>query len=280
ITPEKAAGRSNEIVHYCALRYLLMNRAILSIILLAAAWSANAQYRTERYDTSYYISYRNKFTMGAVAQKKSTVFKTDAQSAAHSLRYLSNSAGRLGISGSHDFLGLTATVGAGPLDPSFSKEKGKTRQTNLQLRVTGRKVLADIYFQKYKGLFANSTYPIATPGSAYYIRPDIETKLYGATVTLIRNNRRFSAQASFLLDAWQKKSAGSLLLGGEFFYGSARGDSAFIPSLLKDSYPHADVSGLNFVSFGPGAGYGYTWVAKQHFFLTAMGSFNADISYI
>ncbi|MCH5690407.1 DUF4421 domain-containing protein [Niabella sp. W65] len=70
----------------------------------------------------------------------------------------------------------------------------------------------------------------------YYTRPDIETRLYGTTVNLIQNSRKFSAQAAFLLDAWQRKSAGSLLYGGEFFYGSAKGDSAFIPSQLKMSF--------------------------------------------
>lgn len=257
-----------------------MRKAILFSCFIAAALSANAQYRSERYDTSYYISYRNKLTLGAIAAKKNTVFKTDAHGAENPLRYLSNSPGRLGISGSYDFVGLAATFGVGRLDPLYKPEKGKTKQTNLQLSITGRKVLADIYFQNYKGLYVSSAYPIAPAGMPIYTRPDIETRLYGTTVNLIKNSRKFSAQAAFLLDAWQKKSAGSLLYGGEFFYGSAKGDSAFIPSQLKDQFPHATVSKLDFITFGPGIGYGYTLVAKKHFFATAMASFNADVSYI
>ncbi len=257
-----------------------MQKAILFHFFIAAALSLHAQYRSERYDTSYYVSYRHQLTLGAIAAKKNTVFKTDASSAESSLKYLSNSPGRLGISGSYDFVGLAATFGVGSLDPSYKRERGKTKQTNLQLSITGRKLLADIYFQNYKGLYVNSAYQIAPAGMPRYIRPDIETRLYGTTVNLIHNSRRFSAQAAFLLDAWQRKSAGSLLYGGEFFYGSAKGDSAFIPSQLKNEFPHASVSRLNFVTFGPGIGYGYTLVVKKHWFTTAMASFNADVSYI
>ena len=249
---------------------------------LICSLSAFSQYRTERYDSSWYISYRNRLTLGVLALKKNTVFKTSSSPADQSLKFSSNSPGRLGISASYDFLGLSASFGAGKLDPSHTPEKGKTQQTNLQLTVTGRKILADIYVQRYKGLYLNNATPMAmaTIDAPWYTRPDISTGLYGATVNLIRNSRRFTAQAPFLLDGWQKKSAGSLLYGGEFFYGSVRGDSAFIPAALKNQYPHPDVAKINFISFGPGIGYGYTLVIKKHLFVTGMASFNADANYI
>ncbi|GAB3419208.1 DUF4421 family protein [Niabella aquatica] len=259
-----------------------MKKALLFIILFFSTTGVFAQYRVERYDTSYYISYRNKLTLGVLANKKSTVFKTSTQDAEPALRFRPNSPGRLGISAAYDFVGLAATFGVSGLDPSYSKSKGKTRQTNLQMSITGRKVLADIYFQKYKGLYFNTDLiaSIAPAGNKFYTRPDIQTSLYGTTVNLIQNSRKFSAQAAFLLDAWQKKSAGSLLYGGEFFYGSAKGDSAFIPAALAGVYPHSGVSKINFITFGPGVGYGYTLVLNKHFFATGMASVNADVSYI
>ncbi|WP_346235973.1 DUF4421 family protein [Niabella insulamsoli] len=240
----------------------------------------HAQYQIDRYDTSYYISYRDKITLGALFVKKSTAFKMNAPDAGHAFRYLSNSPGRFGFSAGHDFLTLSGTFGVGKLDPSYTDDKGKTKQLNLQLSVTGRKILADIYFQKYKGLFVGTDNSALYTRGNYYVRPDIETELYGTTVTLIDKSRRFTAQAPFLLDARQKKSAGSLLYGGEFFYGKAKGDSAFIPSALAAEYPHANVRELSFITFGPGLGYGYTFVAKEHLFATAMASLNADVSYI
>ncbi|MFT4094142.1 MAG: DUF4421 family protein [Niabella sp.] len=257
-----------------------MKKYFLIILFFSVAIDVPAQYQASRYDTSYYISYRNKLTLGTLFTKKNTVFKTNAPDADHSLRYLSNSPARFGFSADHDFLALSGTVGIGKLDPSYSTHKGKTQQLNLQLSFIGRKVLADIYFQTYKGLYIHPKHNAVSNSGNYYIRPDIKTGLYGTTVTLIRNNRRFTAQGPFLLDAWQKKSAGSLLYGGEAFYGTARGDSAFIPSLLANEYPHANVSKISFITFGPGIGYGYTAVIKQHLFITGLASVNADISYI
>ncbi len=250
-----------------------MKKSVVFLALVGFSLPLCAQYRSERYDTAWYVSYRDRLTLGILGLKKNTVFKTDASTAENALRFRSNSPGRLGISASYDFLGLSASFGAGRLDPSYSKEKGSTKQANLQLTVTGRKILADIYFQQYKGLYFQQ-------GPTVYTRPDIATGLYGTTVSLIHNNRRFTAQAPFLLDGRQKRSAGSLLYGGEFFYGSARGDSAFVPAALASEYPHAEVRKIDFVSFGPGMGYGYTLVLKSHFFLTGLASFHADASYI
>ncbi|GAB3007768.1 hypothetical protein GCM10027051_04800 [Niabella terrae] len=256
------------------MKYLLL---LLLIITSRPLWG---QYRAERYDTSYYVSYRDKLTLGALFTKKSTAFKMNAPDAAHALKYLSNSPGRFGFSVGHDFINLSGTVGLGKLDPSYAAEKGTTKQLNLQLSLTGKKVLADIYFQQYRGLYLAPQPALQSQAGHFYTRPDIQTRLYGSTVTLIRNDRKFTAQAPFLLDGQQKKSAGSLLYGGEAFFGSVLADSAFIPSRLADAYPHADVRRMHFISFGPGAGYGYSLVFRQHFFITALASLNADLSYI
>lgn len=257
-----------------------MKVIVLFIFLIISVVEVNAQYQADRYDTSYYISYRDKLTLGALLAKKNTAFKMNAKDADNPLRYFSNSPGRFGFSADHDFIALAGTFGVGSIDPSYSKNKGKTKQLNLQVSFIGRKVLADIYVQKYKGLYANLSNAVIANNGNFYVRPDIQTGLYGATIAIIKNSRRFSAQAPFLLDARQKKSAGSLLYGGEFYYGTAKGDSAFIPSQLADAFPQSGTSKINYISFGPGIGYGYTYVLKEHFFITAMPSFNADVSYI
>ena len=185
--------------------------------LLPCFWRWNIrQYRTERYDTSYYMSYRNKLTLGAVAIKKSTVFKTGATDADQALRFRPNSPGRLGISVAHDFIGLSATFGVG-LDPSYSEIKAKPGKPIYRWACrpesTGRYLL-----QKYKG-FIWIQIPItgiAPSGNKYYIRPDIETALYGTKPD--RNSRNSAPRPPFLLDAWQRSLQGSLLYGGEFLW--------------------------------------------------------------
>lgn len=256
-----------------------MKKFIIAFLYLASSIATYAQYQAERYDTSYYVSYRDKLTLGPLLAKKNTAFKMNA-SESNALRYFSNNPSRIGLYANHDFLALSGTIGVGRLDPSSSKDKGKTKPLNLQLSFTGRKVLADIYIQRYKGLYANITHADIGNSGKYYVRPDIATSLYGTTITIIDNNRRFTAQAPFLLDSRQKKSAGSLLYGGEIYYGNATGDSAFIPSQQAEDYPPSDIHKIHFITIGPGVGYGYTFVTKQYLFLTGMLSLNGDISYI
>lgn len=260
--------------------YFLKNILFL-LFVLPVSQNCLAQYQANRYDTSYYVSYRNKLVLGTLFTKKNTAFKVNAPDVQNPLRYLTNTPTRFGFSAAHDFISLSGTVGLGGLDPSYKKEKGQTKSLNLQLALTGRKILADIYFQSFKGLYLNAANDVALRNSGnYYIRPDVKTNLYGTTVLLIQNNKKFTAQAPFLLDGWQKKSAGSLLFGGETFYGTAKADSAFIPTLYANFFPNAEVSKLNFITFGPGIGYGHSFIIHKHFFITGIASANANVSYI
>jgi len=208
------------------------------------------------------------------------VFKMNAPDATKAIRYSANSPLKFGFSVNHDFITLVGTVGLGKLDPGFKSEKGETRLINIQLGVIGRKVLADIYFQNAQGLYTQPAQPAVANSGQYYVRPDLKTKLYGSSVAIIDQHKKFSAQAAFLLDARQKKSAGSLVYGADFFYGTVKADSAFVPSLLADQYPHANVSSLQFFRFGPGIGYGHTFVILKQFFATAITSINADLTQV
>jgi hypothetical protein len=46
------------------------------------------------------------------------------------------------------------------------------------------------------------------------------------------------------------------------------GDSAFVPQSIGSQFNQTGIRSLGFVELGPSAGYAYTAVFKQHFFLT------------
>jgi hypothetical protein len=83
-----------------------------------------------------------------------------------------------------------------------------------------------------------------------------------------------------LQSEWQKKSAGSFLLGGNIVYGNITADSAFVPSVLANTYPQKDVRTLRYVQVGPGAGYSYTYVLKEHWYLSASTAVNLDFGFV
>jgi len=112
--------------------------------------------------------------------------------------------------------------------------------------------------------------------SQFYNRPDIDVYEVGAIVQYVFNNEKFSYRASFMQNEWQKKSAGSLLLGAEIFFGNVRSDSTAVPTIVNEVVASQQHNDLGFVEIGPNVGYAHTFVINKHFFLH--GSFSLGLT--
>ena len=155
-------------------------------------------------------------------------------------------------------------------------EKGTTHSTDLQLHLYKRKWTIDALGEFYKGFYLNP-HGLATPdGRSYYIRPDMGVQLVGASVYRVLNDQRFCYGAGLSQNAWQQKSAGSFLIGGEAFYIATNADSSFAPHTVDSFYNQQNIRKLHIFEIGPGIGYAYTLVIQKHYFL--LGSLNANIN--
>ena len=76
-----------------------------------------------------------------------------------------------------------------------------------------------------------------------------------------------------------EKSAGSVLIGGEIYYGAIYGDSTLIPTLIDPKASALAINKFHFFSFGPGVGYAYTFVYKEHFFILGSATINLAFRY-
>jgi hypothetical protein len=161
---------------------------------------------------------------------------------------------------------LNLAYGFNFLNPT--EERGKTKYLDLQTHLYGRKWRIDFLGQFYKGYYLTPKGLAAPPGASYYVRPDLGITLIGLGIYKILNEHKFSYRAAMLQDEWQKKSAGSLLIGAEIYYGITSADSAFVPKDLEMHYNQRGVRRLNFVEIGPGIGYAYTLVVWEHLFVT------------
>jgi len=86
--------------------------------------------------------------------------------------------------------------------------------------------------------------------------------------------------AAMTQNEWQKKSAGSLLVGGLVFYGQIKGDSSMIPKQVESSFPKASgIDNVNVFGVGIGGGYAYTLVIAKHFFLTGSAIVNLNANF-
>jgi Domain of unknown function (DUF4421) len=230
-------------------------------------------------ENDYYTTFEEQLTTRLYLAKKYTSLIMKGPDGIQSLRYRPNSLVTMGINGSYKNLSLSFGSGFGFLNPN-KEGKGKTRSFDFQTHLYSTDWVTDIYVQFYKGYYLSLGGAAGTADKNYYRRPDIKVNLLGGSVYRLLNGERFSYRAGFLQNEWQKRSAGSVLIGAEIYYGTTKGDSALVPSHLNAYYPQQGIDRVRLLEFGPGAGYAYTAVWQDHLFVTGSATINADISMV
>jgi hypothetical protein len=246
----------------------------LGCISFSALWAQNLPLD---HDTSYYVTYRSKLTGRAYLSRKYNVLSFDPPPPGQDFQYRATTSLNLGIGATYHAFTLNIGIGITKFNPD--KEKGDTRYLDLQGHFYARKWNIDLLGSFYKGFYLTPAGLAAPPGEPYYVRPDIGLSLVGLAFYRQLNQDKFSYQAALLQNEWQKKSAGSILFGGEIYYGAIFGDSSLAPTLLDPKISQLDVNKYHFVSFGPGLGYGYTFVYKERLFLMLSATINLAFRY-
>ncbi len=252
---------------------------VLSV--LSGALSAYAQPSRNDipHDSTYYKTYPDLITAGIYLSKKYTSFVMEGPEGIKALRYKPNTPMTMGLSASYGVLTLNVGFTAPFFQPNIA-ETGKSKVLDLQTHIYARDWVIDLYGQFYKGYHATPKGYGSTNPSAYYIRPDMRVNLLGASVYRLLNGEQFSYRASILQNEWQKKSAGSLLLGFEAYTGRAKGDSALVPGSLSSTFRQKDITKMRFTEFGPGIGYAYTYVYEENYFITGSLTAMGDVSFV
>jgi Domain of unknown function (DUF4421) len=250
---------------------------ILGLILTIRPCTVNAQKDTP-HDTSYYETFPNKFNARLFLSRKYVHFNFPTSGDVNELEYKANAKLNLGAGVSLHNFSLNIFYGFGFLN-NKNEAKGKTKGLDIQLHVYPRKWAIDVLGIFPKGFHLEPKgYAISDP-TKYYYRPDIKTTLIGLSAYRVPNKQKFSYRAAILQTEWQKKSAGSVLFGGQSYYGIIKGDSALVPKLVQSGFPQAGLHNISFFSIGPGIGYAYTLVIAKHLFITGSLVGNLDLNF-
>jgi len=246
----------------------------VSILLMPVFCTAQSDFP---HDTAYYETFPRKLTVRIYTSRKYIHLHLPPIGSGPNLEYEANPKLNLGAGFSYRNLSLNLFYGFSFLNPDDAK--GRTKGLDIQLHVYPKKWSIDVLGIFPRGYHLEPKGFAAANNESYYYRPDMKQALVGIAAYRVPNKERFSYRAAIIQTEWQKKSAGSLLYGGEAYYGSVKADSSFVPYSVKNEFPQSGINNISFVRFGPGAGYAYTLVVNKHFFATASLIGNLDLSF-
>jgi len=259
--------------------FFIENKFFLTVGCLLFIFNTNAQVQDQSdHDSSYYHSYPQMVTTRFYFSQKYTNFTVGGEKNTPDLIYRPNTTLNMGVGATYRSVTLNLAYGFGFLNKDHSK--GKTKYLDLQTHLYSRKLAIDLSGQFYKGYYSNNK-ATGYPGKEnYYVRQDMGIALLGASVYRIMNDQKFTFRAAILQSEWQQKSAGSLLIGAEIFYGAIHGDSAFVPALFSGRYLQEGIHKIHLFKVGPGVGYTYSFVYDKNFYLTWALSANVNAGIV
>jgi hypothetical protein len=270
--------------------FTVLKRILLAVPMFAAT-SGQAQvevvrnpmkWLTVKNDKRYIEDHSRKVTVRAFANSKFSRFVIGQNVNGDKLPYSTNDNLSLGAGFNWRFLGLNLGFKM-PFVNSDTKRFGRTRSVDIQSFFYFRKLQVDLYAQAYNGMYISDRRTLISPriDNAFPYREDMRARNFGMNAQYIFNNRRFSYRAAFVQNEYQKKSAGSFILGGAIYHFRAKADSAIIPGdiVYAGTYWKDDYTKTNITSLSISAGYAYTLVVKKNFFATASFTAGPGLNY-
>lgn len=237
----------------------------------SAVWSGN-----RGFDSTYVIDLTDHITGRIYINNKfNAVFFDDRQQGGR-IQYRPNTNVNLGAGVSYRALTLNIGVGLPALNRPDSL-RGRSRYLDAQANVFGRRFAANVFAQDFNGYYIDQLgFPREAGDTSYnaalrdeQLRPDLRQRNLGATVLHIRNNRRFSFRAAFNQDAWQRRSAGAWLIGGNLVYQGMLARRSAIPAAIDSFWREPlRIRRIEQVEFGPMGGYAHTFVLKERLYFS------------
>jgi hypothetical protein len=234
-------------------------------------------------DTNYVKAYKDELTVRTYIARKQNGYSFASSLARPWLRYRTNDNLLLGLGYTYSFLTLNLAVKM-PFINQDDDLYGKSKYFDLQAHSIFRSFIVDFYLQWNKGYYLSNPdklIPGWSDGDVFPSRGDLRTHILGLNVQYLFNSSHYSYKASFLQNEFQKRSAGSPIVGVEAYWMLGMSDSALVgtnipPSgFLEDNlFNQVDISNV-----GINGGYAYTFVWNEKLFLSLSTVFGISGGY-
>lgn len=228
--------------------------------------------RTSEPDTNYVKSYRNKLLIALIGTRKYQHIDINNRDNSSQLTYKPNSPYSFGAGLSYNSLSVDLTLKLPFLTSSY-RQKGETDIFRVRLGYNKPRIWFSTMVQIIKGFYLDNIREFDpewfSHHDSYLLRPDIFNFSWYTAAYYSFNHRNITYQSSLGWEQRQKKSAGTLLLGGSVFVNYLTADSSMLPSMYASDFNHdmALTEQLN-LQYGINCGYVHTLCLTQSFYLT------------
>lgn len=201
----------------------------------------------------------------------------------NSINYFPNNNINIGLGYTYRGFGINLGFKA-PFINQDDDKKGETNFLDIQANLFNKKIAVNFAFQYFRGYYLTNPdkyYPDYWNGTNNFpSRRDLRTLNVNLSGNYIFNSDRFSYRSIFIQDQLQKKSAGSFLVGiyTTFLWLGADSGLANYNNQLQLP-PELNVDYASTFSIGPQAGYAYTFVLWDNFFISLSLVLGAGYNY-
>ena len=219
------------------------------------------------HDTSYISNYGNEVAVKLLSINKYNYFTIRDRINNTQLRYRPVYDISLGMGVSYKWFALDITFSLGLRNNS---EFENTKSFDFQGRMFSSKQYISTTIQYYQGYKLSSVSGTdVNVSEESTIREDIRTINFGLQYMYAFNYTKFSLKAPFVFNEVQRKSAGSTIIGASFSMFVMDADSSIVPPEISSYFePNLHLLDLNVLSVAVSLGYMYSFVYREHFFLT------------
>jgi len=253
----------------------LLKRVYLLLIFLPLLSNAQESklkklFRRIPYDSSYVESYYDHWLHVTLIANSQGLYESFYNAGKNvSATYRPNNVFRFGFGLDYNIFSMEYTHSIDFIDKPNPK-KGNTESFNLRLGLTGRRLLASLVIQNYKGMYNSNPEELfkAKIPIKDTIRPDIRTEMVFGGLNYFFNHKKYSSMASLWQIDRQKKSAGSWVVGVTASYVHIGSEKGFVPDsivsgkgVITDNYNY--MAGINI-------GYAYNFIIRKKWFINMM----------
>ena len=219
------------------------------------------------HDTTFISNYGNEVAVKLITVNKYNYFRIRDRMNKSRLRYRPVRDLSMGLGISYKWFALDLTLSLGLRKNSDFQN---TRSFDFQGRLFSSKQYITATIQYYRGYkLGNVSGSDVEIKSASERRDDIRTINFGLQYMFAINYTKFSLKAPFVFNEVQRKSAGSAIIGASFSMFVMDADSSIIPPEVSGDFNSGlHMRNLNIMSLGISVGYMYSFVYKDHYFLT------------